>query len=348
MIRPTLKSLLFLLLGLACWLAPANAFIPDTNDDSDGYPLTLVELNCENLFDCADDSLYNDNEWLPDAIRRWTPRKYWRKLNSIGQEIIACGEQADGSWALPDLVALSEVENDSVLVALSRRSLLRKAGYEYVMTQSNDERGIDVALLYSPFAFRLLHYHALRVVLPQGRHATRDILYAAGEVMNGDTLHVFVVHAPSRYGGERASRPFRLRVAERICQSIDSIRCHDAEARIIVAGDFNAYVAESSLRRYEQHGLVNVARNARGTHGARGTYRYQGEWGSLDQILTSPALAACLDSCYIFDAPFLMEKDDKYGGLQPRRTYRAYRYNGGYSDHLPLVARFRLRPRTGE
>lgn len=308
--------------------------------------LTLVELNCENLFDCDDDPLHNDNEWLPEAVRRWTPRRYWQKLNNIGQEIIACGQQTDGSWVLPDLVALSEVENDSVLVALSRRSLLRRAGYEYVMTQSADERGIDVALLFSPFSFRLLRHYALRVSPPEGRHATRDVLYAAGELTTGDTLHVFVVHAPSRYQGERASRPFRLRVADRVCQSIDSIRHHDADARILVAGDFNAYATDHSLQYYEHHGLVNVARNAQGTHGARGTYRFQGEWGSLDQILASPSLAASLDSCVIFDAPFLMEKDEKYGGVQPRRNYRGMRYNRGYSDHLPLVARFRLTPNS--
>lgn len=343
MMRQNVLFRIVVLLGLACWLAPANAFIPDTNDDSDGYPLTLVELNCENLFDCTDDPLHNDNEWLPEAVRRWTPRRYWRKLSSIGQEIIACGEQTDGSWVLPDLVALSEVENDSVLVALTRRSLLRNAGYEYVMTDSHDERGIDVALLYSPFAFRLLRHYALRVEPPKGHHASRDILYAVGELISGDTLHVFVVHAPSRYGGKHGSEPFRLSVAERICQSVDSIRRNEPQASIIVAGDFNAYANDSSLLRYERCQLVNVSRHAKGNNGARGTYRYQGEWGSLDQILASLPMAACLDSCFIFDAPFLLEKDEKYGGLRPRRTYIGMRYNRGYSDHLPLVARFRLR-----
>src|SRR3712207_8786524 len=41
--------------------------------------------------------------------------------------------------------------NDSVLTDLTKKSLLRNARYEYVMTDSPDERGIDVALLYSPF-----------------------------------------------------------------------------------------------------------------------------------------------------------------------------------------------------
>ena len=50
------------------------------------------------------------------------------------------------------LVALCEVENDSVLFDLTKRSAIRTAGYEYVMTSSPDERGIDVALMYQPFS----------------------------------------------------------------------------------------------------------------------------------------------------------------------------------------------------
>ena len=91
---------------------------------------------------------------MPDSPRHWTRTKYWQKLNRIGQAIIACGEIA-AVGRLPDIVGLCEVENDSVLFDLTRRSLLRKARYEYVMTSSNDARGIDVALLYSPFSFRL-------------------------------------------------------------------------------------------------------------------------------------------------------------------------------------------------
>ena len=111
--------------------------------------LTFVELNCENLFDCRHDSLKQDTEWLPDGARHWTPARYWRKLNNLGQEILSC--QEDG---VPDLVALVEVENDTCLFDLTHRSLLRNAGYEYLMTESPEVRGIDVALLYQPFSFR--------------------------------------------------------------------------------------------------------------------------------------------------------------------------------------------------
>ena len=38
---------------------------------------------------------------------------------------------------------------------------------------------------------------------------------------------------------------------------------------------------------------------------------------------------------------FLLEEEKRYGGYRPRRTYNGYRYQPGYSDHLPLVARLK-------
>ena len=306
--------------------------------------LTVVELNCENLFDCRHDSLKQDTEWLPDGIRRWTPQRYWRKLNHIGQELISC--YADSlNKQLPDLIALVEVENDSVVFDLTHRSLLRGAGYEYVMTESPDVRGIDVALLYQPFSFRPLRHYPLRVAPLPGMRPTRDILYVAGEVITGDTLHVFVLHAPSKYGGERATRPFRRVIAERLIAAVDSLRSSVPDARIIVAGDFNDEADAPAMQRYEADSLVNITRQARGINGTRGTYCYRGRWHSIDHILVSPSLLPFVERAFINDAPFLLTDDERYRGRKPLRTYNGLRYQRGYSDHLPLVVRLRLLPR---
>jgi endonuclease/exonuclease/phosphatase family metal-dependent hydrolase len=296
--------------------------------------LTLVELNCENLFDCQHDSLKQDTEWLPASVRNWTPARYWRKVNSIGQEILSC--QDDG---IPDLVALVEVENDSVIFDLTRRSLLRHAGYEYLMTQSPDVRGIDVALLYQPMTFRPLCCDYLEVEPLEGMRPTRDVLYVQGETSERDTLHVFVVHAPSRFGGEHPTRSNRRVVMERIMQVVREL---PEDAKVIIAGDFNDYADSPSLQYLEQHGLINVTREARGSNGARGTYRYQGEWESIDHVLVSRVLRDFVAESFINDAPFLLEEDKKYGGVKPLRTYNGYRYQRGFSDHLPLVVRFRF------
>lgn len=296
--------------------------------------LTFMELNCENLFDTRHDSLKNDLEFLPDGCYRWTPYRYWAKLNHLGQEIVA------QSNPIPDFVAMCEVENDSVMFDLTRRSLLRNAGYEYVMTSSPDERGIDVALLYQPASFALLHSHSIRIKPLPDTRPTRDILYVSGLMITGDTLHVFVVHAPSRRGGELASRPYRLHVADRLAAAVDSIYAESRDAKIIVAGDFNDYADSPALKRLYQHHLVNISHDAQGAHGAKATYRWHGEWRSLDQIMCSPTMAAAKQKCQIGDLPFLLEDDEKYGGKKPYRTYLGPRYLGGYSDHLPLLVQF--------
>ena len=299
--------------------------------------LTMVELNCENLFDCQDDLLKDDQEYLPEATRHWTSKRYWRKLNNIAQELLSC--KTDG---IPDLVVLCEVENDSVLRDLTRRSLLRQAGYEYLMTCSPDVRGIDVALLYSPFSFSPFTWRSIRVEPLHDMRPTRDILYVAGRTVVDDTLHVFVVHAPSRYGGERHSRPFRLRVADVLTQSVDSLLSVSPHSSIVVVGDFNDYHDSPALRRIYGHGLRNVTKHARGQYGVKGTYRYQGDWRSIDHVLVSNVIYNKVESAFIHAPLFLLEDEKFYGGYRPRRTYNGMRYQSGYSDHLPLVVRFSL------
>ena len=303
---------------------------------------TFVELNCENLFDCRHDSLKQDMEFTPDGERRWTERKYWNKLNNTAKSIISCG--TDGNdWHLPDMIALCEVENDSVMRDLTKRSLLRNANYEYIMTSSPDIRGIDVALAYSPGSFAPIRHYPIRIEPMEGMRPTRDILYVSGRIITGDTLHVFVVHMPSRYGGERLTRPHRRLVGERLCHAIDSLRaaCHDP--KIIIAGDFNDVNDGETISMLCRRNLEDISAGAKGGNGAEGTYKYKGRWESIDHIIVSGNMARTLLECRVNDEAFMLEEDEKYGGVQPYRTYRAWKYRKAYSDHLPLVARFDFR-----
>ena len=227
---------------------------------------TFVELNCENLFDYLHDEGKQDVEYLPESTRHWTKKRYWRKLNNIAQELLSCSNEG-----IPDMIALCEVENDSVMRDLTKRSLLRNAGYEYLMTSSPDQRGIDVALLYSPFTFAPIRSYPIRVEPIKGMRATRDILYVCGETVSGDTLHLFVVHQPSKFGGETYSRPFRKLVADRVCQSVDSIYAVSPNAKLLIVGDFNDGADGYSLQPYYQHGLQNITKDAQGSNGVKGT-----------------------------------------------------------------------------
>ena len=257
-------------------------------------------------------------------------------MNNIAQELLSCSD--DG---IPDLIALCEVENDSTLNDLTKRSLLRHAGYEYLMTNSPDVRGIDVALLYSPFTFAPIRSYSIRVTPVEHMRPTRDILYACGQTVSGDTLHVFVVHFPSRFGGEKYSQPFRQAAADRLCQSIDSIQTVTSEPKILIAGDFNDGDESLIIQQIERHDIHNLTKESSAPKDIQGTYRYKGQWESIDHILGSPYIFNKVCAASIHAPQFLLEDEKRYGGYRPRRTYNGPRYQPGYSDHLPLVVRFR-------
>lgn len=296
----------------------------------------VVFWNVENLFDCKDDPRKNDNEFLPDAKRHWTPYRYWEKVRNLAKGIIASGDDY-----VPDLVGLCEVENDSCLYDLTRRSPLKEAGYRFVMTDSPDQRGIDVALLYQRGSFKLLQHQSIRIPHKQvKRGPTRDILHVVGKVVFGDTLDVIVCHLPSRSGGQAQSEPYRIFVADKLRQVVDSLMNVREHPSIIMMGDFNDYPTDKSIKRLcsGKH-LRNLMKGQTG-----GTYRYRGEWGILDQFIVSESLLkkksnirTSTKQVQIMRHPFLLMEDQKYGGDKPFRTYNGMKYQGGFSDHLPIV-----------
>ena len=79
----------------------------------------------------------------------------------------------------------------------------------------------------------------------------------------------------------------------------------------------------------------------------KGTHKHAGKWGALDQLIISRALLdptskfhTKADGATIFSLPFLLEEDSKFFGYQPFRTYAGMKYQGGYSDHLPVYVDF--------
>lgn len=301
--------------------------------------LTFVQLNCENLFDCSHDSGKNDMEFTPDGKRHWNRSRYWNKIRNITQELTGCC----GNDTLPDLITLCEVENDSVMTDLTRRSSLSRLGYRYIMTSSRDQRGIDVALIYNTMSFRPINHRSITPDDGDDSHPLRDILYVSGCLASGDTLHIIVVHAPSKFGGEKKSLPRRMTVMEKTVELVDSIRHTASDARIIISGDFNDTADSQPMTYLEDHGLLNITRQATGNNGAQGSYKYKGKWESIDHILISESLRANIISTHIHATPYLIYKDKQYGGWKPRRSFNGYRYDPeGYSDHLPVVMKIRL------
>lgn len=305
----------------------------------------VMSWNVENLFDTLPAPDADDREFLPTADRKWNTPRYWAKQGALARTILAAG-----GLQPVDLVGLCEVEGDSVLFDLCRRTRLARLGYEYVVTQSRDLRGIDVGLLYQPESFALYQWTARAVPRHlETERPTRDVLWASGRVPNGDTLDVMVVHFPSRRGGVEETEPYRLRAAEVVRSLADSLQQCRQRPQIIVMGDFNDEPRNRSLREVLSPVLSSISAGAKsfpeaGNAEIEGTYHFQGMWSRIDHILINPSLldfssplATHPDHCCILAFPYLLETIPRRAEKRPRRTYLGTRYHGGVSDHLPLV-----------
>lgn len=284
----------------------------------------IATYNCENAFDTLPDVGKNDKEFLPDGTRHWTRKRMYDKLKSIGKVILSID-----SLRPVDVVCLNEVENDSVLTWLTRNTALNRVGYKYIMTNSLDERGIDVALLYSPFTFHLISYDIIR---PRIDIKTRDVLHACGTVASGDSVDVFALHLPSKLNGLQSERN-RMKIAAQIMSYIDSLKHARTSPHIILLGDFNDGPASDVVKKGFK-GLTNLMTTK------DKSYKYQGQWDCIDQMLVNDNLMGKLRDVHVVSYPFLLEPDEKYSGTKPKRTYIGWKYNHGFSDHLPVTAVF--------
>ncbi|HPW27502.1 MAG TPA: endonuclease, partial [Tenuifilaceae bacterium] len=340
--RSSMRKLLIILpILLAC--------AASTKVKAQNIPATrhrVMFYNVENLFDPFDDSLTLDEEFTPFGDRHWTWKKMEQKLNGIYKVILAVGE-----YDPPVLVGLCEVENGFVLHQLVSQTPLSKFEYRVVHRESPDRRGIDVALLYRPDRFTLQEKEFVTVRFPdEPWRTTREILYVRG-LLGGDTLHVFVNHWPSKYGGELESEGGRYAAAYALKNKVDSIKIFYPDARILIMGDMNDEPESDPVARgfgacltaetacpYDFVNLSAILKQ-RGQY----SYKYQGVWGIIDQLIASRSMLDSRHVLYtftgnagVFSAPFLLEDDERYAGKRPFRTFIGFKYHGGYSDHLPV------------
>ena len=312
----------------------------------------VMSYNVENCFDTADNPDVADEEFLPSGERYWTEGRYYRKLQHIAQVI-----QSAGGWNTPALVGLCEVENDSVMHHLLTRTSLRQLDYRYCITHGQDRRGINVALLYQRDQFRWLGSEEIEITLPQKERPTRNILHVWGEIQTSDTVDVFVCHMPSRSGGEIASRPKRLLAANRLRACVDSVLSMRTTPQCLIMGDFNDMPEDESLLvqlraqafpmdEFVSDQLYNLF------YFGKGSYKYKGEWNQLDHFIVNGLLLDKKHSMHlqengniIYKPGFLLTEDKTGRGMRPFRTYYGFKYEGGYSDHLPLLCTFVLQSR---
>ncbi len=310
--------------------------------------LTLMFYNVENLFDTENHPEKQDGEFTPESEKAWDMEKYQKKLDDIASVIKAVNKAE-----LPEIVGLCEVENLKVLQDLIQTRDLKRGNYGIVHHESPDTRGIDCALLYNMEEFRVISSEAIPVTFPfDSALTTRDILYVEGKTGDNETLHFFVNHWSSRWGGQKESEPKRLYCAVTLRKAVDLLMNREPEAKIIIMGDFNDEPTNRSVyemllannkrkntRERELYNLMYDAHNIRN----EGSYNFRGNWNMLDQIIVSRSvltdrkgLHAGYEDGRILKAEFMLYHDENKQQYVPGRTYGGSEYYGGISDHLPV------------
>ena len=340
-----MKSLAFIYVSFLCSLGLFGQDDFDAKARGD-KGIRVVFYNTENFFDMRDDPNKRDDEFTPSGDKHWDQWKYREKTSNLAKVITAVG-----GWEAPEIVAFCELENADVLQTLIFEKLLIDKKYKIVHYESPDRRGIDVGLIYRTDKINIVHSEPIAIHFPWSENnKTRDILYTTFTSNIADTIHFFVNHWPSRWGGQLESEPGRKFVASVLKSKVDSIQHALPNAKILIVGDFNDTPVNESLTLVLEAKKDTTSTNSTDLinlmyayEGITGTHKYQGQWGVLDQIIVSKSFFISHHGWTIkdgkgriFNAPFLLEPDEKYHGNTVSRTYQGMKYIGGYSDHLPI------------
>ncbi|QLG45365.1 endonuclease/exonuclease/phosphatase family protein [Costertonia aggregata] len=301
---------------------------------------TIAFYNLENLFDTKDNPNTLDDDFTPEGFKRWSTKRYKRKLYKLAKTISEIG--IESSRTTPVLIGVAEVENRKVVQDLVSAEPLKEIDYGIVHYDSPDERGIDTALVYLKSNFEVLASEPITLFVdnPNGeRDTTRDILYVYGR-LNGEETHIFVNHWPSRRDGEDATDYKRIEAAKTLIRKMTRIEKTQTEPNYIIMGDFNDGPTSPSIQELMKTGSLYNPMEKLLTPD-KGSANYKGKWMLFDQILISHNFLNYEKHTHsfarsdIFSKASLTEFKGKYKGT-PYRTYAGRKYIGGYSDHFPV------------
>ena len=343
--------------------------------------------NVENLFDTTHDEGKSDYTYLAKThphkekgcqkikYKRyreeclkldWTAEKYAMKINQVTKVIEAFQAQHVENNSQPAILGLVEVENEKVVASLAKR-----LGYnKFVITNSPDKRGIDVALLVKENRKLKILSHVEHVLESDyfKSKPTRNILEVKLLVDGKFDLFVFVNHWPSLANPTST----RLSAAKTLQVRILNLKKTNPQGHFLVLGDFNtidenhphpfhSYFYKDNLL-FDLHSNFLSDRKIKWSRKQSmppGTYFYarKMQWNLLDRIfydknLSDGSRLEILPSTYkIFSLPFMtksyfyQKKGDYLAGSQVQNVPRRYDHGEknplqqGYSDHFPIFVK---------
>ncbi|GAB1450866.1 endonuclease [Draconibacterium sp.] len=313
---------------------------------------SILFYNVENLFDTKDNADAEDDNFTPEGELHWTNKRLSQKLLNLSKVIASASE-----WSIPDIVVFAEIENREVLERLIRDTPLKSFPFKIIHKESPDHRGIDVGLIYNSERFSPIEYDYYPLIVKNTVLNTREILYVSGVLNGTDTLHIFGNHWPSRYSGMLETKDLRKAAASLLRNKVDELNTKHKSPKIVIVGDFNDSPEDEALLEVLKAGKVEPTIADGNLYNLffgmkrdnQGTLKYQSQWFIFDQIIASGSLLSAKsgftikpENAKILALPYLLEDDKKFGGKKPFRTYYGFTYNGGFSDHLPVLLQLNL------
>jgi len=252
---------------------------------------------------------------------------------------------------------------DEAVADLPAEALLLKAMADSGMTGYEVVRGEDVQLGNSR---RLAQRNVTFTRFPVRRAASHPTLNARAilevEVeVDGARLYLFNNHWKSG-AGNLAEEQTRIANARTLRARLDEILAEDPHADIIVAGDFNSQHNQQQRYPHMRTTALNDVLGSQGDELAirhrwpRALYNlwfelppkertsdaYQGEWGTLMQMLLTRGLYDYSGVQYVdnsFGVAKLPRVNVSDNGLPKRWSFDG-QGGSGYSDHFPIYAKF--------
>ena len=244
--------------------------------DLDG--LRLASWNLENWFDKYDDPYRRDEVTKPAYVNEARQKRCAAVLRELNA----------------DVVALQEVENRFLLQEFVDTHL-SDMGYQVVLVEGNDSRGIDCALLSKLPIRAVTSYQHRQFPGADGmmQHFRRDLLRVSlGAPFDGD---VYVVHLKSQFGDEEADIVREAESAE-ILRIFGENGLSNPDYRAVVIGDFNEVPELPTITQLIAGGLIDPMQGTK-----KYSYNQEPYLTRIDFALMTRALAGEVESADILD-----------------------------------------------
>ncbi len=282
--------------------------------------LEIVSYNVENLFNAKHDANNFDFEFLPKGhpfkmkgCKKYKPskRSSCKKLDWNESKVLLKISQIKKAIGFPDILALVEIENESVAKSL---------GYSnYILSEKHDVRGIRTSIFFKKG--KILRKREIPV------KNSRSILEVTIDFKDFGAITFFVNHWPSQNHKDGK----REEAASLLLNRIKKI----SGEKIIVMGDFNLDSRFENNSFFDSEILLDLS-------AGKPTYFFipERKWYIFDRILISENLKNSFKNYRVIKNRLIGEKFILKGKevLIPK-PYNFETRNpkfAGFSDHFPV------------